>query len=270
LIGDNKVLNSNLSNNDIASGNLSQNTLISFGNVLNGLDKLVALFFPSVRNAMVERYRAETTLIIGNMAENLKNKYGIEVEPIPPKAAIPLFDKLSLEHEDIMFDLWAKLLVDTSATYTPIHIQYAEILSRIGGQEAKLLQAVFNFQKGKKHLINDITDELKEYNNKCLIADAADEISGNLEIGDIVEDEGIYSLHRSSSTPEVHINVSYPDNVIIYNRAYLFDYKICEETSLDLLKQLNLIGTFYDSGDLCVVLTELGYDLLEMLEKYEQ
>lgn len=268
LIDNNKLASDNLSNNDIASGNLSQNTLISFGNVFNGLEKIVALFIPSTRNAIVERYRAETAFIIGQKAEALKSKYDIETKPIPPKAAIPLFDKLSLEHEEEMFDLWAKLLLDTSSAYTPIHIQYAEILSRIGGQEARLLQAVFDFQKGEKYLINDIRDELKDHNNKCLIADTADEISGNLKIGDTIEDDGRYYID-SSSSPEVHIDISYHDDVIIYNRAYLFDDKICEEASLNLLKQLNLIEIFYDSGDMCVVFTEFGYDFLEMLKKYE-
>lgn len=269
MIDNNNVSNSMLSDNNIASDNFSNNTLVSFEKVFSGLENLVALFFPSVRNAQVERYRAETTLLIAQKAQELKNKYNIEVNPIPPKAAIPLFEKLSVEHEEIMFDLWAKLLLDTSSKYTPIKIQYAEILSKIGGQEARLLKAVFDFQKGKKYLVNDISDELENYNNKCLIADTADEISGNLEVGDVVEYDGQYEMIRSNSIPEIHINVPYPENVNIYNRLYIFDNNICDETSLDLLKQLNLIKVFHDSGDICIVLTELGYDMLETLSKYE-
>ncbi len=268
MLDNNNVSNSMLSDNNVASNNFSNNTLISFEKVFSGLENLVALFFPSVRNAQVERYRAETTLLIAKKAQELKDKYNIEVKPIPPKAAIPLFEKLSIEHEEIMFDLWAKLLLDTSSKYTPIKIQYAEILSKIGGQEARLLKAVFDFQKGKKYLINSITDELKDYDNKCLISDAADEISGNLDVGETEECEGMYNFHHSSS-PEIYINVPYPNEVVIYDRTYIFDGKICDETSLDLLKQLNLIGIFYDSGDTCIVLTELGYDMLETLNKYE-
>lgn len=74
---------------------------------------------------------------------------------------------------------------------------------------------------------------------------------------------------KSNSAPEIYINVPYPDDVVIYDRLYIYDYKICDETSLDLLKQLNLIQIFYDSGDICLALSELGYDLLEMLNKYE-
>lgn len=258
------------SENNIASENFSNNTLVSFEKVFSGLENLVALFFPSVRNAQVERYRAETTLLIAQKAQELKDKYNIEVKPIPPKAAIPLFEKLSVEHEEDMYDLWAKLLVDTSSAYMSIHIQFAEILSKIGGQEAKLLQAVFNFQKANKYLSRDIEEELERYNEKCLIADAADEISGNLEIGDVVEYDGQYEMIRSNSAPEIHINVPYPEDVVIYDKLYLFDHKICDEKSLDLLKQLNLIKTFNDSGDICIALTELGYDLLEMLNKYEK
>lgn len=268
MLDNNNVSNSMLSNNNVASDNFSNNTLISFEKVFSGLENLVALFFPSVRNAQVERYRAETTLLIAQKAQELKNKYNIEVNPIPPKAAIPLFEKLSVEHEEDMYDLWAKLLVDTSSAYMPIHIQFAEILSKIGGQEAKLLQAVFNFQKANKYLSRDIEEELERYNEKCLIADAADEISGNLDVGETEECEGMYNFHHSSS-PEIYINVPYPNEVVIYDRTYLFDGKICDETSLDLLKQLNLIRIFYDSGDTCIVLTELGYDMLETLSKYE-
>lgn len=268
MLDNNNVSNSMLSNNNVASDNFSNNTLISFEKVFSGLENLVALFFPSVRNAQVERYRAETTLLIAQKAQELKNKYNIEVNPIPQKAAIPLFEKLSVEHEEDMYDLWAKLLVDTSSAYMPIHIQFAEILSKIGGQEAKLLQAVFNFQKANKYLSRDIEEELERYNEKCLIADAADEISGNLDVGETEECEGMYNFHHSSS-PEIYINVPYPNEVVIYDRTYLFDGKICDETSLDLLKQLNLIRIFYDSGDTCIVLTELGYDMLETLSKYE-
>ena len=269
MIDNNNVSNSMYSDNNIASDNFSNNTLISFEKVFSGLENLVALFFPSVRNAQVERYRAETTLFIAQKAQELKNKYNIETNPIPPKAAIPLFDRLSTEHEEDMYDLWAKLLLDTSSKYKPIKIQYAEILAKIGGQEAKLLDAIFKYQKGNKYLAKDIEEEMKKYDEKCLIADAADEISGNLEIGDVVEYDGQYEMVKSNSTPEIHINVPYPDDVVIYDKLYLFDHKICDETSLDLLKQLNLIQIFYDSGDICLALSELGYDLLEMLNKYE-
>lgn len=141
------MIDNNNVSNSMASDNFSQNTLVSFDGIFKGLDKLVGLFFPSVRNAQVERYRAETTLFIAQKAQELKNKYNIEINPIPPKAAIVLFDRLSTEHEEDMYDLWAKLLLDTSSKYTPIKIQYAEILAKIGGQEAKLLDAIFKYQK---------------------------------------------------------------------------------------------------------------------------
>lgn len=75
MIDNNNVSNSMFSENNIASDNFSQNTLVSFNGIFKGLDKLVELFFPSVRNAQVERYRAETTLFIAQKAQELKNKY---------------------------------------------------------------------------------------------------------------------------------------------------------------------------------------------------
>ena len=88
---DNRVLSDNLSNNsiDVASGNFSQNKLINFDGVFNGLEKSVGLFFPSVRNAMVERYQAETTMIILNKAIELIQDNGLDIKQIPPKIALP-------------------------------------------------------------------------------------------------------------------------------------------------------------------------------------
>lgn len=140
-----KIVSENLSNNEVISGNFSQNKLIDFDVDFNGLEKTVSLFFPSVRNAFVERYKAETFLKIGLKAQDIIDRLGIEVKPIPPKAALPLFEKMSLEHEEDMYDLWAKLLVNASIGYDPMQIQYAEILSKIGSNEARLLKDVFEF-----------------------------------------------------------------------------------------------------------------------------
>ena len=140
MLDNNKTASDNLSNNEIASGNFNQNTLASFEGVFNGLEKSVGLFFPSVRNAMVERYRAETFLKIGSKAQDIIEKLGLEVKPIPPKAALPLFEKMTLEHEPEMYQAWAKLLVASAENYNPIQMQYADILSQIGSKEAKLLK----------------------------------------------------------------------------------------------------------------------------------
>lgn len=264
----NNFASENLSNNEIASGNFSQNTLVRFDGILNGLEKAVALFIPSMRNAFVERYRAETFLKIGLKAQDITKELDIEINPVPPKASLPLFEKMSLEHEEYMHDIWAKLLVSTSERYNPIQIQYAEILSKIGSQEAKILKEIYNYQKGEKHLYSDIEDEMKDYNEKCIIADAANDIYENMEVGELFEDEGKYTLNKNSNTPEIYINVPYPENVSLYDRLYLFDFTICEETGLDLLEKLNLIKKYIDSGDICLVLTDYGYDFVNSLEKY--
>lgn len=146
MIDNNTTDSNNLSNNQVASDNFSQNTLVSFNADFNGLEKTVGLLIPSVRNAIVERYRAETTCIILEKAIKIIRDNGLEVKPIPAKIALPLFDKLSLEHEEEMYDLWAKLLVSSTLNYDPISIYYAEILSKISSKEAKLLLEMYKIQ----------------------------------------------------------------------------------------------------------------------------
>lgn len=135
-----------LSDNNIASGNFSKNTLANFNVDFKGLEKSVGLLIPSVRNAMVERYRAETTYLILEKAIKIIKDRGLEIKAIPPKIALPLFDKLSIEHEEDMYEIWAKLLVSSSLNYDPISIYYAEILSKIGSKEAKLLLEMYKVQ----------------------------------------------------------------------------------------------------------------------------
>lgn len=150
MIDNNTTASNNLSNNDVVSGNFSQNTLVSFAGVFNGLEKSIGLLIPSVRNVLVERYRAETTALILDKAIKIIEENGLTINSIPPKGALPLFDKLSLEHEKEMYDIWANLLVNASMNYDPIYILYSEILSKISNAEAKLLLEMYHYQT--KHI----------------------------------------------------------------------------------------------------------------------
>ena len=81
MIDKNTINSNNLSNNNVASDNFSQNTLISFNADFNGLEKTVGLLFPSIRNALVERYRAETTYLIFEEAMKIIKNNNLEVKP---------------------------------------------------------------------------------------------------------------------------------------------------------------------------------------------
>lgn len=273
MIDDNTIA----SNNDIASGNFSKNTLVSFNNVFNGLEKTVGLFVPSVRNALVERYRAETFYKIGMRAEDIINTLGIEVHPIPPKAALPLFEQASLEHEETMFDLWAKLLAGTVDNYKPLQIQYSEVLSKIGIEEANLLKNIYEQQS---FLGGGISSS-----SKC-----------EYEIQKQKQDEFLKVVFEglNNNTPfympykQINLsNVPYPYYItgeqefigenLRYASADCFEKSQNILNQLNLLSQLNLIKYEYESINYInntmapkwgVVLTEFGYCLIRELQKY--
>lgn len=249
FLSDNKALSDNLndnavaSNNNIGNDNFSKNSLFSFINCFNGLDKTIALLFPSIRDAMVERYRAETLYRIGIKATDILQILGISAKPIPPKGAIPLFDKLSLEYEEDMYDVWAKLLVEAATEYNPIQLQYADILSKIGSNEAKLLKEIY-----QKQLKSSIHTKLW------------------LVVNQITGEYG-----RTHS-------VSY--NGFMYDRENLIDvlypYSSNQDISIILLEKLGLISKFFNQRlssnrkanepDAGLYLTEFGYSMIDCLE----
>ncbi|MDR2870127.1 MAG: DUF4393 domain-containing protein [Deferribacteraceae bacterium] len=154
----------------IASDNTVKNSLANFEVTVDGLDKIIMLFFPSMRNAFVERYRAQTIANIGIEAVRLANDSSITLNAIPPKAALPLIEEMSLEHEQPMYEVWAKLLVASASNFDPIQQQYAHILSNINSKQANLLKIVYNKQNSVK--LEEMYDEyvskrlyIKQYND---------------------------------------------------------------------------------------------------------
>jgi len=253
----------NLLNNEVASGNFSQNTLVSFDGIFNGLEKVVAWIVPSARNALVERYRAETFLKIGLKAQEITQKLGIEIQPIPPKAALPLFDKLSLEHEEDMYDAWARLLVAASDEYNPVQIQYAEILSKIGHAEATILKTIYEYQD-KNNGVESLFDGkrlIEKYNKEIQLEEIIDEINGNLDVEEIVGYGGI------NSTPEISIKYN---TIKTPNLNFLYEDStgIYDEINIQLLDNLALIERWQVDSKVYIVLTSFGYNFIETLEKY--
>ncbi len=250
FISDNKALSDNLnnnaiaSNNNIGSDNFSQNTLMSFNGCFNNIADAIAMFFPSMREAKVERYRAETFYRIGLKAEHIIKILGIQINPIPPKGAIPLFDKLSLEHEEKMHDLWAKLLVEAATSYNPIQLQYAEILSQISSEEAILLKEIYQKQS-----------QISIHDNIWVIINQITGAYGK-----------IHSVYYNGETfnRENIIDALYP----IYNE---------NSTSIILLEKLGIITKFFNQRlsnsrqpnepMIGVYLTEFGYSMLDCLER---
>ena len=290
MIDNNTTASNNLSNNNVASGNFSQNTLVSFNVDFKGLENTVGLIIPSVRNVMIERYRAETFYKIGMKTEEIIKLLGIDIHPIPPKAALPLFEKASLEHEENMYDLWAKLLVGAINKYNPIQLQYAEILSKIGCEEANILRTVFNYQscyhgwQTEEYYDKDINIEK---NNIERIA-----LANNLEIGILK-----YSNYKNDETEDAGYIAEIRGLEDFDNKPdYSYLYKIYGKTdnctlqeltnyeyinSLDLLQSLNLLKYDYvpywkipkyineQKTHLRMFLTSFGYRFILSLETYQ-
>jgi hypothetical protein len=138
-------------NSKIASDNTVKNSLISFDVDFGGLKDIVAYFFPSIKHEIILRYRAETIAKIGILAYNKARNASIQNIPIPPKLALPLIEKMSLEHEPDMYEKWANLLIAVSVNSNPLHQQYADLLSNLDNYCANFLKTIYVEQRMKQN-----------------------------------------------------------------------------------------------------------------------
>ena len=283
-----KTVSDNLSNNEVVSGNFSQNTLINFNADFNGLEKTIGIFFPAVRNAMVERYRAETTLKIGFKAQEIIEQLKLETQPIPPKAAFPLFDKLSLEHEEDMYEIWAKLLVAASDEYNPIYNYYSEILSKIGIKEARILLDIYNKQKNIEYggaIASFYSEDNIHDIYECMLDSdrfIANKINDHLE--KIFSENNLnYKKLELENKEDIEENIKQEefDNERISEikqKAFALDPRNIQELkiyntiigTIDYLAGLDLVA-FLNIGGIpsLFALTPKGYKFVETLEKYD-
>ena len=276
MIDNNAIASNNLSSNNIASGNLSQNTLISFGGLFKGLENTVGVFVPTLRNALVERYRAETFYRIGLKAEEIIKILGIETKPIPPKAALPMFEKASLEHDENMYDLWAKLLVATSNDYNPISMQYSDILSKIGFEEAQLLKRIYDKQISNGGII-------AIHKCKRIIEQRKDRDTYERYIEALTKKNSLQTLRTCVYIKSANFPLEIEGESEEFERT---DFEVSLETFekskaiiniMNVLVQLNLVHIEFQCIKKGVnswapywglVLTEYGYNFVETLESY--
>jgi hypothetical protein len=133
----------------VLSDNTGKISLFNIENDFTGLAKAVLCFFPSVRHEMLLRYRAETIAKIGIEAYKIAQNKNIPINPIPPKIAMPLIEKMSLEHEPDMYEKWANLLIAVGANPNPLHQQYADLLYNLDNYCANFLKKIYIKQKMK-------------------------------------------------------------------------------------------------------------------------
>ncbi len=278
-----KVASDNLSNNKVASGNFSPSLNNNFGGILNCNAAFLALFHKDVRAVIImhiqaqteaiatetELKRVETALKTLELTKAIAEAKNISLKSIPPKAALPLFDKLSLEHEESMYEIWAKLLVSAAEEYNPIQIQYAEILSKIGHEEAATLKTLHEYQSKNEGVESAFyaRNLIREYNKEIHREEIIDLINDNLEVGIAVDlGEGEYHFDKSSS-PDIslpRITASPPD----WSFLLEISEDISNKNSIQLLKNLSLIELYQIDSKIYMILTSFGYNFIETLEKY--
>lgn len=274
MIDNNTVASNNLSNNQVASDNFSQNTLVSFNTDFNGLEKAVGLLIPSVRNAMVERYRAETTGIILEKAIKIIKDNGLEIKSIPPKIALPLFDKLSVEHEEDMYEVWAKLLVSSTLICDPISIYYADILSKIGSKEAQLLLEMYKVQTQYPSFMA-YSGRMSKYSEELEYHNTARFIFKSLQVNAL---NALSYIRKFCYVPTpVYIKIKHCFKKLtahaerdfrgyandLYDMAMPFDKQEYRHS----LEILSSVGLVLGEPREIPVLTKLGYDMVRTLER---
>lgn len=178
-------------------------------------------------------------------AKDIKDKFGMDITPPPLKFSIPFMKQAACEHEEEMYDIWAKLLIEAANKYNPIQLQYADILSKISSNEAKLLKKIYKKQQDTVFL-----------SNVWLVVNQL-----SMGYGKTVYYKG------NKFNKENLIDILYP-------------YSDKENISIILLEKLGIISKFFnqrlssdrklDEPGIGLYLTEFGYSMLDCLEKHKK
>lgn len=119
-------------------------------------------------------------------AEEFRKQHGLPLpdRPIPLKHAVPLFFHATLEEDDNLQDMWARLLINGTNESTRINLErsFIEILAQISFLEARILQAIYELPFEKTHHVGIVTEHLPE---KATIAEDKPAIKYNEPPDDI-------------------------------------------------------------------------------------
>jgi hypothetical protein len=131
--------------------------------------------------------RWERQMRLMERANEYIQSLGIEAptNPIPLKLAVPLFQAASLEDDNYLQDMWARLLVNSSFTGSNVDLKrsYIDILERLSNIEAKILETIYSLPKEamahKGILTAGLPDsvEIEEENNKNEPVAVSDEVT---------------------------------------------------------------------------------------------
>jgi hypothetical protein len=216
---------------NIASGNTAKISLFNIENDFIGLEKVIALFFPSYRHEMILRYRAETIAKIGLEAYKLAKDENIQINPIPPKIALPIIEKMSLEHEEDMYEKWANLLIAASVKHDPIHQQYAEILANLNYHSANLLKEIYTKQTDP-----NMEERFENYMNSLRFEEQYKQINNE------IKNQNIGKSEKRELLPDARIShIRFP-YTMTFTDKYRNDYSISTIEDINMLMGLERLG----------------------------
>lgn len=125
----------------------------------------------------------------------------MQFRPVPLNVAIPIFEAASLEEDDDLQDLWARLLVNAADAESSTHVKrgLVSILQDFGQMEARLLQAIHNAPPMKGGILTKETPGPLDVDGRVTTRPMEDDVPTKglpyeyLEPGEEEEDPGLPS-----------------------------------------------------------------------------
>ena len=247
------------SDNKLFSDNTNKVSLFNIENDFSGLDKAILCFFPSIRHEMLLRYRAETIAKIGIEAYKIAQNKNIMINPIPPKIAMPLVEKMSLEHEPDMYEKWANLLIAVGANPNPVHQQYTDLLYNLDNYSAKFLRNIYINQKMKMNA-EAVYDQYIEHSMLNKIYNVI-----NKQFSDRFSALGENNNPISSNSSFYHPSFTFPMIIHGTEKSVLYHWVVVSGKDKD--KNININPKDHESP--CLSLSERDKKMLQLLVKLD-
>jgi len=160
-------------------------------------------------------YRWERQVAYVDKVNELLESKGItDSRPVTPKFALPILENASLEDDDFIQSIWAKLMVSAMDTDNEVEIRYAfiEIIKTLTPLDARILDKLFNLLAA-----NPDTD----WNNVQAYSIKKEDLCGLLNIDGRDYEVSVFNLFRSQClAPAVIENIG-----IIANGEHPTSYK---------------------------------------------
>lgn len=203
-------------------------------------------------------YRKLSVLRTLKRAKEIAEKEELTLETPPVKFLVPFIENSSLEKEndDLLIDLWARLLVSSSTDFQGEYNLFIRILNELSPDEAKAFQyiaksPIHDSYKGYYTHLEDVSDNWSDsfayINIRDLIAEY--QTTNLLDIDYENFEQKLKSLYQTSGTFIYFFNVSegkekqYPIQEVYSSSRCDFD-DLFEPVTISMLISLGLIRDF--------------------------